>query len=128
MAGSAGVEVTPTDMSADGGFRVVVAVALLLPGTGSSSTAATLAVLAISVDSVTGSGVTVMVTVVLDPDAREPRSQTSVPPASGLPQVPVLAVADTNATPVGSVSVSVTPVAPSGPLLSTVMVYSRSGP
>src|SRR6266480_2807393 len=50
--------------------------------------------------------------------AREPTSQVTVPEA--LVQVPWEEVAETKPTPAGRVSLTVTPVAPSGPLLVAV--------
>jgi hypothetical protein len=64
-------------------------------------------------------GVTTIVTVAEAPLARLPRLQvTMLVPL----QLPWLGVADTKATPVGNVSVIVTPVAVAGPLLLTVIV------
>ena len=59
-----------------------------------------------------------MVTIALPPTARLPRLQFTGP----LPlQLPCVVVADTKATPAGSVSATVTFVAAAGPLLVAVM-------
>jgi hypothetical protein len=109
-----------TDRSAEA-VTVVVAVALLLPAFGSFSVAVTLAVL-VSVPLEAGA-VTTIVTVALDPLAIDPRLHVTVP-ALWL-QVPWVGVADTNTTPLGRVSVKLTPVAVLGPALLTLTVYVR---
>ena len=106
-----------TDRSAEA-VTVVLAVALLLPAFGSFSVAVTLAVL-VSVPLETGA-VTTMVTVADPALAIVPRLHVTVP-ALWL-QVPWVAVADTNTTPAGNVSVRVTPLAPLGPALLTLTV------
>src|SRR5947209_6544742 len=95
---------------------VVDVLAVLLPGLGSGSLAVTLAVLLSVPASV---GVTTIVTLALLSNARFPRLQATVPLACA--QVPWVDVAETNLTPAGNVSVSVTPVAAEGPLFVTVM-------
>jgi hypothetical protein len=92
----------------------VLRVAVLFPGTGSVSLAATLAVFVTVPAAV---GVTTIVTVALAALARVPRLQLTA-----AVQVPWLGVAETNVTPVGTASVKVTPVAGDGPLLVTVRV------
>ena len=92
----------------------VLTVAVLFVGTGSVSFAATLAVF-VSVPAAVG--LTTIVTVALAVFASVPRLQLTV-----AVQVPWLGVAETNVTPVGTVSVKVTPVAGDGPLLVTVSV------
>src|SRR5436305_1521485 len=64
--------------------------------------------------------VALMVMVVLAPDASEPTPQVTVPEA--LVQVPWVEVAEPKPTPEGSVSVTVAPVAASGPLFLAVRV------
>jgi hypothetical protein len=97
---------------------VVLAVALLFALFGSPSVAVTLAVLVMVPPDV--GAVTVMVTVALEPLAIDPKLHVTVP-ALWL-QVPWVAVADTKITPLGRVSVRVTPLAPLGPALLTLTV------
>jgi hypothetical protein len=100
-----------------GAVTVVVAVALLLPDTGSLSVAETVAVL---LKTPTAVGVTTIVTVALRPLPSRPMVHVTVPAA--WTQLPRLEVAETYVTPGGRGSVSVTPVARDGPLLVTTMV------
>src|SRR4030081_1774351 len=97
-----------TDRSVCSADTEVVADAELLAGTGSDSLPETVAVLLswAAVDGV----VTVMVNVALAPTARLPTGQVTVPALLVQPG------ADTKVTPEGRVSVTVTPVAGSGPL------------
>lgn len=67
--------------------------------------------------------VTVSVTVATAPLSSEPIAQVTIPLAFA--HVPWLPVALSKLIPSGSVSVSVTPVAPDGPWLVTVSVYVR---
>ena len=96
------------------GSTVVSSVASLFPLSGSSSLAVTLASLLIVPVAVV---VITISMVALAPSAKLPRSQVTTPLAwvQG-------AVADTKVTPAGRVSVRVTPVASTGPLLVTVTV------
>jgi hypothetical protein len=71
-------------------------------------------------------GVTTIVTVAFAPSPMLPRLQVTVPPDSL--HVPWLGMAEPKGTPVGSVSVSTTPVAVSGPMLVTVSVYVNDFP
>src|SRR5207244_8871990 len=87
--------------------------AVLLVGVGSGSLPPMVAVLTM-VPAVAGA-VALMVIVALAPDASEPTPQVTVPEA--LVQVPWAEVADVKPTPEGRVSVTVAPVAASGPLL-----------
>ena len=96
----------------------VVADAVLLAAFGSGSLPLTVAVL-VMVPAVAGA-VTVMVNVELAPEARLPTEQVTVPEA--LVQVPWLEDAETKVTPLGRVSVTVTPVAGDGPLFLAVSV------
>ncbi len=96
----------------------VVAVELLFARLGSDSVADTLAALPIIPAVVV---VTVSVTVALAPLAKFPRLHVNTPP-DGAAQLPWLVVVEPTFTAVGSVSVSVTPVAGSGPLFVTVIV------
>ncbi len=98
-------------------FTVVDSLAELSAGFGSSSFAPTAAAFLIVP---AASGITVIVTVAEPAAASSPRSQLTVP-AAWL-QVPWLAVAETKATPAGSASVKLTPVAFEGPWLATVAV------
>jgi len=99
-----------------GAVTVVATVTELLVVLGSTSVAITLAVLVMLPATV---GVTTMVTVALLPLASDPRVQVTVLVPL---QAPWLADAETNVTPAGSVSVTVTPEAEDGPLLLTVRV------
>src|SRR5438132_520610 len=96
----------------------VVADAVLLALFGSDSLPVTVALL-VMVPAVAGA-VALIVIVALAPEARGPTAQVTVPEA--LVQVPWVELADTNVTPEGSVSVTVAPVAASGPLLVTFRV------
>src|SRR2546423_320384 len=91
----------------------VVAEAELLAALGSGSVAVTLAVLTM-VPAVAGA-VALIVIVALAPDASEATLQVTVLPA--MVQVPWVEVAEVEVCPAGRVSVTVTPVAGSGPLL-----------
>jgi hypothetical protein len=97
---------------------VVVAVALLFALLGSASVAVTLAVLVIVPLEV--GALTTIVTVADPALAIVPRLHVTVPLACV--HVPWVAVADTKVTPEGSVSVTVTPLAPLGPALLTLTV------
>src|SRR5262249_51141795 len=97
---------------------------VLLFGFGSVSFAVAEAVLVIEPGAL-GAVVTI-VTVTLELLVRVPRSQVTVPLAFG--HEPKLEEADTNCTPLGSTSVSLTPVAVFGPLFVTVTVYVRVCP
>ena len=98
-------------------FTVVVVVAVLLLEFVSVSLQVAVAVFVI-VPAVVG--VTTMVTVALAPFDSVPMLQVTVLP--DLLHVPCVDVADTYVTLAGSVSVSVTPVAVSGPLFFTPTV------
>src|SRR5439155_354687 len=89
----------------------VVADGVLLAGVGSGSLPPIVAVL-VMVPAVAGA-VALMVIVALAPDASEPTLQVTVPEA--LVQVPWVEVAEPKPTPEGRVSVTVAPVAASGP-------------
>jgi hypothetical protein len=108
-----GATVSVKARSADA-VTVVVTVAVLFPGMGSVSLAATLAVFVTVPAAV---GVTTIVTVDLAAFARLPRLQLTA-----AVQVPWLGVAETNVTPEGSASVRVTPVTGDGPLFVTIRV------
>ena len=69
---------------------------------------------------VDGATVTITVVVAAAPSAMLPRSTVNTPLAKL--SVPWLGVAETKVTPVGRVSVMVTPVAAEGPLLVVVSV------
>src|SRR5229473_6172092 len=97
---------------------VVVADAVLLAVFGSGSLPFTVAVL-VMVPAVAGA-VALMVIVALAPEARLPTEQVTVPEA--LVQVPWLDVAEPKVTPLGRVSVTVTPVAGDGPLFLATML------
>src|SRR5216684_1797309 len=97
---------------------VVVADAVLLAVFGSGSLPLTVAVL-VMVPAVAGA-VALMVIVALAPEARLPTVQVTVPDA--WVQVPWLEVAEPKVTPLGRVSVTVTPVAGLGPLLVATML------
>src|SRR5207244_1797661 len=96
----------------------VVADAVLLAAFGSGSLPLTVAVL-VMVPAVAGA-VALIVIVALAPEASEPTAQVTVPEA--LVQVPWVEVADVKPTPEGRVSVTVAPVAASGPLFFAVRV------
>ena len=98
-------------------LTVVLVVAVLLAELVSVSLQVTVAVLVIVPAAV---GATAIVTVALDPFERVPILQVTVLPV--LVQLPCVDVAETYVTLEGSVSISVTPVAVSGPLLVTVIV------
>ena len=103
---------------------VVVAVALLLPGTGSVVAAETVAVLEIVEPSATeAETATVSVKTAL-PRAMEGLEHETVPPAKtpGVVQLQPMAASETKVVPDGSVSVIVTPVAVLGPVLPTTRV------
>jgi hypothetical protein len=106
-----------TDRSAEA-VTLVLALAVLLALLKSFSVAVTLALLVMTPPDV--GAVTVMVTVADPALAIAPRLQVTVP-ALWL-QVPWVAVADTKITPLGRVSVRVTPLAPLGPALLTLTV------
>lgn len=105
-------------------WRVTVVddVAELLPVFVSVWLPVTVAVLAIG-PTVAESTETTTVIVAVPPLARLPNAPVIVPDA--LVAVPWLAVADTNVTPDGNTSVTVTPVASLGPALVTVKVYVK---
>jgi hypothetical protein len=99
------------------GRTVVATVDKSFPGLRSAWLPVTLAVLLLSAPR--EFGVTTIVTVPLAWFGRFPKLQMTV----GAPlQLPWLGVADTKATPTGSESVTVTPVASFGPLSLTVRV------
>src|SRR5437660_9496 len=99
-------------------LTVVAAVAVLLAALVSVSVEVTAAVL-VMLPVVVGAR-TMMVTVALAPLLMAPRLPVTVVPA--VVTVPWLGVAETNVTPAGNVSVSVTLVALPGPALATVTV------
>src|ERR1700716_3476197 len=102
-----------TCRSAEGAVTTVAADDVLLPGVGSASLPVMVAVLVMG-PAVAGA-VALIVIVALAPDASEPTVQTTVLPVTV--QVPWVEVAVTEVTPAGRVSVTVAPVAGSGPLL-----------
>src|SRR4029077_16596258 len=102
-------------MSADTGVTVTEAV--LLPATGSVWSSAVL--VAVLVTGVVEVAVAVIPSVALAPLASAPMFQMPVP---ALYAVPALGADDTYVRPAGSVSVTCTPVALTGPLLWAVMV------
>ena len=104
------------------GFTVVVVVELLLADTGSSVEDDTVAVL---LNEPAADGVTTIVTVTEPPFATVPNEHTTV--AVPLHE-PADDDADTNDTPAGSVSLTCTAAAASGPPLVTVNVYVRFDP
>src|SRR5205807_537152 len=110
VAGPVLVIARSTDLAA--ALTWVDADAVLLAGVGSGSLPPMVAVLTM-VPAVAGA-VALMVIVALAPDASEPTPQVTVPEA--LVQVPWVEVADVKPTPEGRVSVTVAPVAASGPL------------
>jgi hypothetical protein len=69
-------------------------------------------------------GCTVTVTVTLSPGFIVPIAQVTLP-AEGAPQLPCVAVAETNVLLAGSVSVSETPVADDGPAVAMDTLYER---
>src|SRR5437660_277775 len=91
---------------------------VVLAGVGSGSLPPMGAVL-VMVPAVAGA-VALIVIVALAPEASEPTPQVTVPEA--LVQVPWVEVAETKPTPEGRVSVTVAPVAASGPLFLAVRV------
>jgi hypothetical protein len=95
-------------------LTVVVALAELFVRTGSRASDVTLAWLVMGP---CACGRTLIDAVALPPLLIVPSAQVTVPDDSV--QVPCEAVAESNVTPLGSVSVSVTPVAPEGPALLT---------
>src|SRR5205809_664114 len=97
---------------------VVDADAVLLAVFESGSLPLTVAVL-VMVPAVAGA-VALMVIVALAPEARLPTEQVTVPEA--LVQVPWLEDAETKLTPLGRVSLTVTPVAGDGPLFLATML------
>src|SRR5947208_390013 len=99
-------------------ITVVDADAVLLALFGSGSLPPMVAVL-VMVPAVAGA-VALIVIVALAPEASEPTAQVTVPEA--LVQVPWVEVADVKPTPEGRVSVTVAPVAASGPLFFAVRV------
>src|SRR4030066_467748 len=101
-------------------FTTVVAVALSLPATESTVTAVTVAVLLNALLPLIG--VTTSVIVAEAVLAMTPRLHDCVVVPV---QLPCDGVLETNVTPAGNVSLTVTPVAVSGPALLTVMVYVR---
>jgi hypothetical protein len=105
------------------GLTDVDAVLLLLPILGSDTLLFTVAVL-LKPPAVVG--VTTIVTVALPPFAMLPRLQVTV--LDPLQPLPWLGVADTNITPAGKGSVTVTPVAVLGPALPTINVYVKFCP
>src|SRR2546429_435810 len=92
--------------------------AVLLAGVGSAWLPSTVAVL-VMVPAVAGA-VALIVIVALAPEASEPTAQVAVHEA--LVQVPWVEVADVKPTPESRVSVTVAPVAASGPLFFAVRV------
>ena len=93
----------------------VVAEAVLLVGSESASVPVTVAEF---VNCPAEEGVTTIVTIALPPAARLPRLQFTV----AVPlQLPCVVVAETNVTPAGNVSVTLTFVATAGPLLVAMM-------
>ena len=107
----------PSAFAVGGRFWItaVVAEALSLTFTGSTSSPVTLAVFVIDVPAAPV-GVTVIVRVALLPTASVPTEQDTTPTAYVQPG------AETKLTPAGSGSLIVTPLAGSGPLLVTVTV------
>src|SRR6266480_7680836 len=93
-------------------ITVVDADAVLLAAFGSGSLPPMVAVL-VMVPAVAGA-VALIVIAALAPEASEPTAQVTVPEA--LVQVPWVELADVKPTPEGRVSVTVAPVAASGPL------------
>src|SRR5256885_13060977 len=116
VAGPVLVIARSTDLAAT--LTVVDADAVLLAGVGSGSLPPMVAVL-VMVPAVAGA-VALIVIVALAPEASEPTAQVTVPEA--LVQVPWVEVADVKPTPEGRVSVTVAPVAASGPLFFAVRV------
>ena len=98
-------------------LMLVVTEAVLFRVFGSVSLPLTVAVLVMVPTEV---GLTVIVNVALAPEASEPALQVTVPEA--LVQVPWVEVAEPKPTPEGRVSVTVAPVAASGPLFLAVRV------
>jgi hypothetical protein len=99
---------------------VVVAVAVLFAGLGSAVTAETVAVfVSVPADCAT---LATMSIVALAPPGKIPRAQVigAVPEHD-----PVLGVADTSVTPVGRVSVTVTPLVVEGPDATPLFVTVR---
>src|SRR5438552_524272 len=96
----------------------VVGDAVVVAGDGSGAVPRIVAVLGM-VPAVAGA-VALMVIVALAPDASEPALQVTV--AEALVQVPWVEVAEPKPTPEGRVSVTVAPVAASGPLFLAVRV------
>ena len=116
-----------TDTSASGvggvtSFTVVDTLELLLPATGSSVVADTFAVL-LSVPA--DPGVTTIFTVAPAPFASVPRLHVTV--AVPLHE-PTVVLDETNVTPDGSTSVTVTPAAASGPWFATASVHVNGDP
>src|SRR2546426_893686 len=105
-----------TDRSVERADTEVLADAELLAAFGSDSLPVTVAVLEM-LPAVAGA-VALMVNVELAPLARLPAAQVTVPALLVQP-----ALADTKVTPVGRVSVTLTPVAVAGPLFVAVSVY-----
>ena len=103
-------------------FTVVDTLELLLPATGSSVVADTFAVL-LSVPA--DPGVTTIFTVAPAPFASEPRLHVTV--AVPLHE-PTVVLDETNVTPDGSASVTVTPAAASGPWFATASVHVNGDP
>jgi hypothetical protein len=111
-------------------LTVVVTESLLLPGSGFGSPVVLVA-LAVLVQVPTAAAVTLIVADLLANCARPfPRLQVTVvtPLTVVVVQGPGLADAETNVTPVGSVSVTVIPLAVLGPALYTVIVYCKVAP
>src|SRR3989442_1610311 len=106
-----GVEIKEEGTMMGGGDAGVFA------GVESGSLPLTVAVL-VMVPAVAGA-VALMVIVALAPEARLPTEQVTVPEA--LVQVPWLEDAETKLTPLGRVSLTVTPVAGDGPLFLATM-------
>ena len=98
------------------GFTVVVAVAELFAELGSEVVDDTVAVFESGPAAV---GVTTIAIVAEAPFARVPRMQVTIEVPE---QEPTDGVADTNVTPAGSVSLTETPAAESGPPFATVSV------
>ncbi len=99
-------------------IRVVMLIWSELPGSASAWPAVTLARLTMS--PAAAGAVTASVAVTTPPLASAAKAQTTAPPASA--QLPPGNSALTNATPGGSVSVRITPVAARGPRFRTASV------
>ena len=125
MPPTAVIQALAVSGSVSGAVTVVDSLSSLLPATGSSSSAVTVALFVIVAGLVTDGAVTTMSIVAVEPSAMLPRVQVRVPPARL--HVPCDGSADWNVVPPGRLTTT-TLVAVSGPWFLTRSVYFHCCP